>query len=42
MELSKVVGFLRRFAPIELAETWDNVGLLLEPTVCRVQKVRTV
>ncbi|XP_022672881.1 NIF3-like protein 1 isoform X1 [Varroa destructor] len=39
MELSKVVGFLRRFAPIELAETWDNVGLLLEPTVCRVQKV---
>lgn len=31
MEVSKVVQYLRNFAPIRLAESWDNVGLLVEP-----------
>ncbi|OQR76658.1 NIF3 protein 1-like, partial [Tropilaelaps mercedesae] len=39
MELSRVVSFLRRFAPLEIAESWDNVGLLLEPPACIVDKV---
>lgn len=29
--LSEVLALLQRLAPLELAESWDNVGLLLEP-----------
>jgi dinuclear metal center YbgI/SA1388 family protein len=29
--LSEVLAALQRFAPLAFAETWDNVGLLLEP-----------
>ncbi len=32
MELADVVDRLEAFAPSALAEAWDNVGLLLEPT----------
>jgi len=32
MDLSAVIGQLESFAPIKLAETWDNVGLLVEPS----------
>jgi len=32
MELSQVVEALETFAPLRLAESWDNVGLLVEPT----------
>jgi len=30
--LRDVLGLLGELAPLELAETWDNVGLLLEPS----------
>ena len=30
--LSQVVALLERLAPLDLAEEWDNVGLLLEPS----------
>ncbi len=33
--------FLRRFAPLELAESWDNVGLLLGDAAAEVSKVMT-
>jgi len=39
MELWKVVRFLKHFAPLQLAESWDNVGLLLEPSKCVVKKI---
>jgi len=32
MNLAGVVGALGRLAPLHLAEAWDNVGLLVEPT----------
>ncbi len=32
MNLSEVLGGLEKFAPTSLAEGWDNVGLLVEPT----------
>lgn len=32
MELSDLVSALDTFAPPKLAESWDNVGLLVEPT----------
>lgn len=32
MELKKVVGVLESFASSSLAEKWDNVGLLVEPS----------
>ncbi|XP_072033126.1 LOW QUALITY PROTEIN: NIF3-like protein 1 [Amphiura filiformis] len=32
MDLKNVVKKLNRFAPTTLAEDWDNVGLLVEPT----------
>lgn len=31
MELNDVVSKLNEFAPISLAEKWDNVGLLVQP-----------
>src|SRR5258708_30982304 len=30
--LAEVVSLLERLAPLDLAEDWDNVGLLLEPS----------
>lgn len=30
--LSDVVTKLNEFAPLSLAESWDNVGLLIEPS----------
>ncbi|KJE95413.1 NIF3-like protein 1 [Capsaspora owczarzaki ATCC 30864] len=35
MELSKVLQTLKTFAPLRLAESWDNVGLLVEPVTKR-------
>ncbi|NXU56520.1 NIF3L protein, partial [Turnix velox] len=32
MDLREVVAALNDFAPLSLAETWDNVGLLVEPS----------
>ncbi len=32
MELSKLVEALKSLAPVELAGSWDNVGLLLQPS----------
>lgn len=32
MDLAEVVTKLQTFAPLSLAEKWDNVGLLVEPT----------
>lgn len=32
MELKEVVTKLNIFAPLQLAEKWDNVGLLVEPS----------
>jgi dinuclear metal center YbgI/SA1388 family protein len=31
LPLSELVAHLEKLAPLELAESWDNVGLLLEP-----------
>ncbi len=31
LPLASVIGLLESIAPLEYAETWDNVGLLLEP-----------
>lgn len=35
--LSEVVAVLHKMAPLSLAESWDNVGLLMEPD-CSVQR----
>jgi len=32
MELHEITSTLERFAPTSLAEKWDNVGLLVEPS----------
>ncbi|CAN8006102.1 unnamed protein product [Ixodes hexagonus] len=40
MDLWSVVKTLDRMAPLRMAAPWDNVGLLVEPSSCRV--VRTV
>ncbi|XP_078063509.1 NIF3-like protein 1 isoform X2 [Mustelus asterias] len=40
MELAGVVSVLEALAPLALAESWDNVGLLVEPTP--PHQVRTV
>lgn len=36
-----ISAFLGRFAPLELAESWDNVGLLLGDSSVQVQRVMT-
>ncbi|KAJ6648397.1 NIF3-like protein 1 [Pseudolycoriella hygida] len=36
LTLREVVCELEKFAPLELAESWDNVGLLVEPTAQRL------
>ena len=40
MDLKKVVGKLEILAPTSLAESWDNVGLLIEPSAKKT--VRTI
>ncbi len=40
-KLKKVVEFLRSFAPLELAEGWDNVGLLVGDENATIQRVMT-
>lgn len=45
VRLSNVVEKLKSVAPLELAESWDNVGLLagdLDSTVCRVMTCLTI
>ena len=32
MDLSQIITKLQKFAPLSLSESWDNVGLLLEPS----------
>ncbi|CAN8032876.1 unnamed protein product [Ixodes persulcatus] len=39
MDLCGVVKTLERMAPLRLAAPWDNVGLLVEPSSCRVRTV---
>jgi putative NIF3 family GTP cyclohydrolase 1 type 2 len=41
MQMSDVLNFLRSFAPLDLAESWDNVGLLLGSEAQDVSKVIT-
>ncbi|HEY3669279.1 MAG TPA: Nif3-like dinuclear metal center hexameric protein [Polyangiaceae bacterium] len=38
--LSSVVALLERLAPLELAEDWDNVGLLVEPSQAATRELR--
>lgn len=33
VSLAEIVSTLKRMAPLSLAESWDNVGLLIEPDV---------
>ncbi|KAK6329210.1 hypothetical protein J4Q44_G00011880 [Coregonus suidteri] len=35
MDLKEVLEVLEQLAPLSLAESWDNVGLLVEPIKCR-------
>ncbi|XP_041830888.1 NIF3-like protein 1 [Melanotaenia boesemani] len=35
MELKDILQVLEQLAPLSLAESWDNVGLLVEPSKCR-------
>jgi len=37
--LSEVVALLQRLAPLNLAEDWDNVGLLLEPSAAATRAI---
>ncbi|CAD5110888.1 DgyrCDS253 [Dimorphilus gyrociliatus] len=39
MKLCKVVAILENFAPLKLAGSWDNVGLLVEPSSHTVKKM---
>ncbi|XP_037047834.1 NIF3-like protein 1 [Bradysia coprophila] len=36
LTLEEMVSELEKFAPLELAESWDNVGLLVEPSTPRL------
>lgn len=38
MELKEVLLVMEQLAPLSLAESWDNVGLLVEPSKCRPVK----
>lgn len=40
MELEEVLQVLEQLAPLSLAESWDNVGLLVEP--CESRPVKTI
>ena len=39
MELKEVVKVFENFAPKKLAESWDNIGLLIEPSDLYVSKI---
>ncbi len=39
--LQELINFLRELAPLELAETWDNVGLLIGDSSTEVSSVLT-
>ncbi len=39
--VAKLVAFLQRFAPLDLAEEWDNVGLLTGDRECETKSVLT-
>lgn len=39
--IADVTAWLRQFAPLELAEAWDNVGLLLGDKSAAVRKIMT-
>lgn len=39
MKLSKLVGILEGLAPLNFAGSWDNVGLLVEPTAHTVKRL---
>ncbi|MBN3312953.1 NIF3L protein, partial [Atractosteus spatula] len=39
MDLAQVVAALEALAPLALAESWDNVGLLVEPSPPRAVRV---
>ena len=41
LTIQNVAGFLREFAPPDLAEEWDNVGLLVGDRNRPVQRVMT-
>lgn len=41
MQVGEVLLFLREFAPLDLAEAWDNVGLLLGDAARPVERVIT-
>lgn len=34
-ELNEVITVLNKMAPLSLAESWDNVGLLVEPAILK-------
>jgi dinuclear metal center YbgI/SA1388 family protein len=40
--LSEVLALLERLAPLSLAEEWDNVGLLLEPSAAALRPIKRV
>lgn len=40
-KLSEILNFLQQFAPLELAEEWDNVGLLIGDENASVSRVIT-
>lgn len=41
MQLSEIMKALQHLAPLELAEDWDNVGLLAGDPECDIQRVMT-
>ena len=41
MQLRNILAFLRDFAPMDLAEDWDNVGLLIGAETDKVESVLT-
>ena len=32
VDLKSIINFLKSFAPVNLSESWDNTGLLVEPS----------
>ena len=39
--INRICDFLRKFAPLQLAEDWDNVGLLIGDPAKQIDKVMT-
>ena len=38
LELTKIIAKIEQFSPLSLAGSWDNVGLLIEPSGPKVVK----